>query len=116
MNKKLLVGSIAASSVFALTGCRFPGLNAISGFTYKNAGNYSVASEFNYSTSGLLEVDLDWISGDVEVIQKEGSELKVIENSEDLKDDQKMHYLLDGNILRIKYCVSGYVGRIDRKA
>lgn len=110
MKKLLVLLALAIAAVF--TGCRknnFSISNLTSTGTYPDSGKYT-AGEFTYSASDVKEVALDWISGSVNIVKSEESTLRVYETDTGLTEDQKLHWYLEGDLLRIKFCKSGYTG------
>ena len=73
---------------------------------YEEASRYSIGN-FTYSANTVTNVDIEWVSGNVEIVQSDKSVLTVTEISPSTVDAQKMHYYMDGNTLLIKYCQSG---------
>ena len=82
---------------------------SISGHTYADANKYSVGS-FSYRSSDVDRICLEYISGDVTVVQSANRTLNVSETEKGLSDDQKMHWYMDGRTLRIQFAKSGYSG------
>lgn len=113
--KKLCVLLAALMGLTLLSGCHIS-INGEGTFeTYKNSEKYQ-AGNFTYETAGIREVEIHWVSGQVEIRQEAGERLSVSEEADNLKEEQQLHYLLDGDTLIIRYCRSGYIGRINGKA
>jgi DUF4097 and DUF4098 domain-containing protein YvlB len=62
---------------------------------------------FSYSAHTITNVDIEWVSGKVEIVQSDKDILTVSEGASYAVDAQKMHYYIDSNTLYIKYCQSG---------
>lgn len=98
---------IFIACVFSFAGC---------GFTwnenYENSENYKIGN-FTYSANEIEKVKVFWSSGSLQITTKEGETLSVAENSDNLSDSKKMHYLIENKTLTIHFCKSGYKGSID---
>jgi DUF4097 and DUF4098 domain-containing protein YvlB len=70
---------------------------------YWNFWSYSNGSSFKYNASEIKKVDITWVSGEIDVVMGEGTELTVAETSEGLSDDAKMHYYIKDDKLTIHY-------------
>lgn len=113
MKRKRITASICAS-LLSLVGCTSNKVNEVNNIVYDNAEEYSIGS-FKYDSMNISKVVIDWISGEVNVKQMSDNILNVTENSEPLKEEQKVHYLVKDNTLFIRYCKSGYMGVINRQ-
>lgn len=83
-----------------ISGCSVP-LN----FSYKNSSEYTAGDG---EVSGVKNVEIDWISGNVEIVSNKGKSVVISETAnKELEDIQKVHWWLDGDTLRVKYCASG---------
>lgn len=98
--KKLLL--LALAFCFVWSGCiRIENTS----YFYENSGSYSVGGA---SIPGNIKnIEVDWISGSVEIIPNEGGDIEFFESEKKLRDEQKLHYLVDGDTLIIKFCRSG---------
>ncbi len=80
--------------------------------TYDDAGKYLTCS-FDYDAADIDELEIDWVAGEITLVQSDDATLSVSENGGSLPETKRMHWYLDGRTLRIKYCASGFVGEID---
>ena len=103
----LLLGIVAMA--FCLCSCHRIGFFSISGHTYADANKYSVGS-FSYRASDVERICIEYISGDVTLVQSANRTLNVSDTEKGLSDDQKMHWYMDGRTLRIQFAKSGYSG------
>jgi len=110
--RKAIVLLAIAIVLCSLCSCRG---RTILGNTYADASKYSVGS-FSYRTSGVDIVKINYVAGDVKVVQSSSNSLNVTETGKNLSEDQSVHWLLDGDTLRIQYCKSGYVGNVPAKS
>lgn len=98
--KKILFGCLSVFLLLPLCSC------SIAEYIYPNAENYSVGDT---SISGKVSaVELDWPSGEVILRTGDAEDLLVSETSNmELTDEYRLHYWLDGEVLRIHYTASG---------
>ncbi len=110
--KKIISFALAIACVFALTGCKI-GINFNNRYgNYADAGKYSVGS-FTYSAECVDTVEINWVYGEIEIVQSELAELSVTENGEGLDSEEQLHhYIRDGKLI-IHYCESGHRGKIN---
>ena len=118
--KKIVVLVLVFLICFAVTSCFLrkvvSGATRISGGTYADAKKYSVGS-FTYRASDVDTVSVDYISGNLSIVQSASKTLEVTEScSSKLSDAQTVHWYLDGKTLRIKFCESGFNGTIPNKS
>ena len=112
MRKPYVVVIVLTCLLCVLTGCfnRQFKIGSTTYTTYKDANKYSIGS-FSYNASGVDKVCIDYVSGDVTLVQSANRTLNVTENDSRLSDDQKVHWYLDGKTLYIRFCKSGYSGK-----
>ncbi len=110
--KKIISAVIVFAFVFCLAGCNV-GINGTTIYgTYADAGKYS-AGDFTYSAEDVKTVEINWVGGDIEIVQSESAALSVTENGESLDSEEQMHHYVRAGKLIIHYCESGYRGEID---
>ena len=87
--------------VCSLTAC---GVNIgfDSSVTYANADKYSIG---NTEIKDKVEkLEIEWINGSVDVVTSEGDAVSIVEEAaEELSDDMRVHWWLEGTTLHIKY-------------
>lgn len=95
----ILIVALVILSTFIFTGCN----EAIEGtIDYKDADKYTIGNAI--IKEEVKEVNIDWISGSIKVEQTSNEILEVKEEcSEDLKDDYRVRWYLDGTTLYIKF-------------
>ena len=98
-----------------ICSCSRTGFFRINGNTYSDANRYNIGS-FSYRAGEVKKVCIDYISGDLTVAQSRNNTLSVVENEKGLKDDQKIHWYIDGSTLRIRFCKSGYSGTFPKNS
>lgn len=103
---KILKKLLLLISTLGLIGCSNVTVTSLN-YIYTNAENY-VAYEspttIDIQESGLNELDIDWISG--EVVVKYGEEVKIEETSSN-GTYYPLYYYQQGSSLLIRYCASG---------
>ncbi len=56
------------------------------------------------------EIEIDWLTCKVEIEQYDGDEIIFKDESEhEIREDEQLHYYLDGSTLKIKYAKSGVI-------
>ena len=78
-------------------------------YTYPNSDRYSIGGS-SIDAASVGNLDLNWVSGNVQIRQGSGSSIVFYEQcKKELKDKDKMCYWLDGNTLNIKFRASGFL-------
>lgn len=104
--KKLILLAAAAVCALVLTGCRSGG-NYMT-FTYDHPDKYTVGS--GRVTDTVKHLDIQWLNGQVELRYGTGDALSFTEQSgKALTRETTMHWWLDGDTLRLRFCASGKV-------
>lgn len=110
--KKIISLILALLCASMLTGCNF-GINFVNRYgNYADASKYSVGS-FTYAAEDVDAVEINWVNGEIEIVQSELAELSVTENGETLDSEEQMHYYIRNGKLIIHYCESGHFGEIN---
>ena len=102
---RIMLGALVAFTAFNFSGCSKYD-------DYDHANLYSIG-EFSYATTDVNRIEIDWVAGSVEIEQSASATLLVSEDAASLKNAEKMHYYIEGGVLKIKYCESNYKGKID---
>lgn len=103
---KLIVMVLVISiAIMSLGACSF-------GNSYDNAERYQTGN-FTYESSQVNQIEINWTSGKVLIVQTDNATLNVSETATSLNDDQKMRWLIENNKLSIQFCKSKYKGTID---
>ena len=101
----LLCTSVAALLSGCHTGVPAETADHLIGEEYPDAGKYR-AGTFTYSADEVKAVEVYWRSGEVDIRESDGASLRVTESGE-LPEESAMHYFLDGDVLRIRFCADG---------
>lgn len=109
MKKKLFaVSMVLIICSTLLTACtdNNNGRIGLSSYKYDDAGKYTPGGAA--LTSTVNNMDIDWISGEIEIIYHDERTIVFSETSNREEDEHlTMRYWLDGDTLRIKYAESG---------
>ncbi|MGN1409191.1 MAG: DUF4097 family beta strand repeat-containing protein [Eubacteriales bacterium] len=98
---------VSALAIAALASCTHKNIGAITkGSVYPDAGKYTVGT-LTYSSEDIRRVEVNWISGSVEIKQGEG-ELCVSEVNDKLSEDEQMHWMISDGVLYVQFCKSGH--------
>ena len=94
-----------------LTACTIKIENPVSAeqvnstISYDDAGRYAAGAG---SVTGIRELDIDWIAGDVRIEPCDGKEIRFEESSDDsLPEALQLHSWKNGRELHIRFCRSG---------
>ena len=95
-----------------IVACVFAGcMPAIRTSYYANADEY-MSGNFAYFAEDIQKIQIHWYSGEIKFVQSDSQILSVTENSDSLKDKEKLHWFVDEGVLRIEYCAASYSSRI----
>ncbi len=108
--KKIYRFLILVAICFLCVGCK---LEEEQNFRfYDNAAAYT-AGEFIGKPAQVKRVKIDWYGGTVELEKSPSDSVFVFEEENDLPKEKSLYTYLDEGVLRVKYCQSGYCGKID---
>lgn len=90
--------------VNVINGDEIIGFNiGFSGYNYDNSSKYLVADGV-VSAKNIENIDIDWISGKIKVVEHDGDTIEFYEEgSSNLDEDDKMRYLVEDGNLKIKF-------------
>lgn len=111
--KKLCICLLAFVLCIGLFGCVIINNGASSFNQYADADKYSVGG-FSYVAGEVTRVEVNWLAGSIHLQQSQRDTLQVEETGE-LTEEQQLHWLLKNGVLKIQYCVSGYMGTFPTK-
>ena len=101
--KKIAAIVLTFISLFTLTACRVGDISVNFYAPYWKYWEYSSGNEFTYNAAEITEVDINWVGGEIEIVESKNAELTVTENSAELDEGLQMHYLIDDGKLTIHY-------------
>lgn len=93
-------------TLFSLSSC---GVFADNYYFYDDANSYHVLEDVGEGYLGVNEINIDWISGNIDIYTSDLYKyITVFEKSDDKLDDKyKCHLYQKGDELNIKYCKAG---------
>lgn len=107
--KKIWAGLLAGVICTGFAGCTVTNVGGITSINqYENGEKYSVGN-FSYAAAEVKKVQVDWVAGEIHLIQS-GSDTLHAEETGELTADQQLHWLLEEGVLTLRYCASGYAG------
>ncbi len=104
----LILATFCASFFFA--GCKLSEEHAFR--FYDNAEAYTPGS-FTGESATVQQVEIDWYGGTVEIEKSSSEKVFVFEEESELSEEKSLYTYLDEGVLRVKYCQSGFCGKID---
>lgn len=105
MIKSIAVIALLALVIVSLASCAHNNIG-ITGTVYNDADKYTAGS-LAYSSSDINRVEVNWLSGSVEIKQGEG-ELSVSEVNDNLSEEEQLHWMISDKTLYIQFCKSGH--------
>lgn len=103
--KNLVIFMLVVISLIVLTSCV---VVVDRGYYYENSQNYKSGGFSIPSSYRIDEIDISWLNGNVVIESVPGDSVIVRENPTSTLKEEKLHYLISGNKLYIKYCTSGF--------
>ncbi|MDO4490927.1 MAG: DUF4097 family beta strand repeat-containing protein [Lachnospiraceae bacterium] len=112
MKKRVMVvmAIVAGACMAMLTGCGKPALGG--GGRISSAYNHSDQYQMGRGSTEetITKLDLNWISGSVNLVKGSGKEITFSEEAnQKLDEDTSMYYWIDGETLHIQYCREGEI-------
>ena len=108
--KKIFACIVAVFGVLFFVSCK---PSAERSFRVYEDGEKYAAGEFACDATGIKRIEIDWVGGNVEVEQTPQNKVVVFEDEDGLLEEKRLHTYLSDGVLRIKYCRSGHLGKID---
>ncbi|MCQ2436398.1 MAG: DUF4097 family beta strand repeat-containing protein [Clostridia bacterium] len=107
--KKIFASFLAVIMLISLCSCS--GLSEFDFDSYVHHDRYSVG-DFEYTAADITSVDIDWIIGSVDIVVSDKQTLSATETSGDIDDKMKVHWLIEDDQLKIKFCASAFHGKV----
>ncbi|MBO4355670.1 MAG: DUF4097 family beta strand repeat protein [Clostridia bacterium] len=80
---------------------------------YDNAEKYTAGN--NTINDEVETIEIEWISGNINLLSHEENYLSIVEDSESLDEEKQVHWWLDNTTLRIRYSAPGnYMMTLDK--
>lgn len=98
MKKIIYLIAVCMLSLCVLVSCDI-------GYEYDSAGLYT-AGNGEVDPAAVCAIDVDWIGGSVTIKPYDGDMLRFSDNSPYPSEENLLHYYLDGNTLKIRFCQS----------
>lgn len=111
MKGKKVLAAVLGVAALGVCTAGLCACNLTAKITYADSDKYSVGA-FVYASSDVKAVEINWVAGEVILVQSDLEILNVSENGTELSDSQKLHWFLDNGTLKIQYCALGYNRRI----
>lgn len=101
---------LCVAGMLLLSACFFGG--TVMSAQYDHAQDYQTGA-FSYEAAKVRQVNVNWYSGSVSLKVTEREKPEVRESGTDLPAEKALHWRLDGEVLYVEFCASGYVGRFS---
>lgn len=101
---------LCVAGMLLLSACFFGG--TVMSAQYDHAQDYQTGA-FSYEAAKVRQVNVNWYSGSVSLKVTEREKPEVSESGTDLPAEKALHWRLDGEVLYVEFCASGYVGRFS---
>ena len=106
--KRTLVAASLIVCMIMMSGCIVHIGGGLSTIKYDNADSYSIGS--GSTSDNIRNLEIDWISGNVEISYGKEDEIILEETSEDeITDELTMRWLVEDGTLHIKFCKAGKI-------
>lgn len=86
--------------------------NVYNTISYLNESKYSVGN-FEYQSSEIDKIEINWIFGDITIVESDNEVLSVSEKESALNTNQQLRYLIEGSTLKIQFWKSKYKGKLS---
>ena len=98
MKKGICLLAVCCILLLGLSGCSM-------GYTYDDSTLYT-PGDGSADPASVRAIEVDWLDGSVTAQPYEGELLQFSDNSPYPSDDNLLHYYLDGDTLKIRFCKS----------
>ena len=106
--KRTLVAASLIVCMIMMSGCIVHIGGGLSTIKYDNADSYAIGS--GRTSDSIRNLEIDWISGNVEISYGKEYEIILEETSEDeITDELTMRWLVEDGTLHIKFCKAGKI-------
>ena len=106
--KRTLVAASLIVCMIMMSGCIVHIGGGLSTIKYENADSYTTGN--GRTSDSIRNLEIDWISGNVEISYGKEDEIILEETSEDeITDELTMRWLVEDGTLHIKFCKAGKI-------
>ena len=106
--KRTLVAALLIVCMIMMSGCIVHIGGGLSTIKYDNADSYTTGN--GRTSDSIRNLEIDWISGNVEISYGKEDEIILEETSEDeITDELTMRWLVEDGTLHIKFCKEGKI-------
>ena len=106
--KRTLAATSLIVCMIMMSGCIVHIGGGTSTIKYDNADSYTIGS--GRTSDSIRNLEIDWISGNVDISYGKGDEIIFEETSEDeITDELTMRWLVEDGTLHIKFCKAGRI-------
>ena len=106
--KRTLVAASLIVCMIMMSGCIVHIGGGLSTIKYDNADSYTTGN--GRTSDSIRNLEIDWISGNVEISYGKEDEIILEETSEDeITDELTMRWLVEDGTLHIKFCKAGKI-------
>ena len=106
--KRTLAAASLIVCMIMMSGCIVHIGGGTSTIKYDNADSYTTGS--GRTSGSIRNLEIDWISGNVDISYGKGDEIILEETSKDeITDEQIMRWLVEDSTLHIKFCKAGKI-------
>lgn len=109
----LFLLTIMLTAFFVIfSSCGLALKNVYDTINYVNESKYSVGN-FEYQASDIDKIEINWIFGNITIVESDKENLSVSEDESGLKTNQQLRYLIEGRTLIIQFWKSKYRGNLS---
>lgn len=76
-------------------------------YHYSDSEHYASASSFRLGIDKCQNLEIEWISGSIRLAEYKGDDVCFEEDYEGENDEERLHYRLDGDAMKIHFAESG---------
>ncbi len=80
----------------------FFGIFSFGGYSYEDADSYTIGG--GTSTSHVKDVEIDWLSGDIEILPTDGDTITIQEDYTGTDEDTRLRWKIEDGELSVKFC------------
>lgn len=106
---------LSLTCILLCSSCKLIRLkSAFNTVKYKDESKYSIGN-FTFQSSEIDKIEINWIFGDITIVESDKAELSVTEDESGLKNNQKLRYLIEGRTLKIQFWKAYYKSNLSNR-